>query len=529
MNFTPKTRARRHIAAALPAFALLATSATFAATFAATSAAAPVAHDQSGRVTGIAVGNLDEFLGIRYAAPPVGVLRWQPPQDVPAAIATHQATAFGPHCAQLASAYGIASTSEDCLYLNVYRPANHKPSAAPLPVMFWIHGGALVVGESDDYDPAPLIAARGVVVVTINYRLGYLGYLAESGLDAEGHTAANYGLMDQQFALDWVRRNISGFGGDPNNVTVFGESAGGLSTLSNLISPTAYGLFNKVIVESGSYSVQLPSLATAETAGNAVAAALGCATTDTTCLRNVPVTSILAQQTSPTLSLTTIVDGTTLPLSINTALSTGQFNRVPVMNGTNHDEYRQFLSPYAALTKAQYPEILAALFGASFGADVAAAYPAGKYSQPVLALGAVLTDSDFACPANLIDRWAAHYVPTYAYEFNDRYAPEDFLPPAGYPFGAYHASEIQFLFDIPKLPGTPPLTSAEQALSTLMTTYWTNFAATGTPSQAGVPAWQPYSGRTDNIQSFVPPSAAAETDFRAGHHCPFWTPVINPS
>ena len=222
--------------------------------------AVPVGHTQNGTVTGFTSGPLDEFFGIRYAAPPTFSLRWQPTQPVPADLATHQALTFGPHCAQLPSAYGVGSNSEDCLYLNIYRPTGvvHKGST-PLPVMVWIHGGALVVGESDDYDPTKLIATNNVIVVTLNYRLGYLGYLAESGLDTEGHTAANYGLMDQQFALDWVNRNIAGFGGDPNKITVFGESAGGLSTLSNLVSPTAHGLFEQAIVESGAYALQLPT------------------------------------------------------------------------------------------------------------------------------------------------------------------------------------------------------------------------------------------------------------------------------
>jgi para-nitrobenzyl esterase len=504
----------------LPAFAIAVAGAAHAA---------PVGHTQNGKVTGFVSGTLDEFLGIRYAAPPVGSLRWQPTQPVPADLATHQALAFGPHCAQLPSAYGIASNAEDCLYLNIYRPSKlHYNDATSLPVMVWIHGGALVVGESDDYDPAPLIAQNNVVVVTINYRLGYLGYLAVAGLDAEGHTAANYGLMDQQFALDWVNRNIAGFGGDPGNVTVFGESAGGLSTLSNVISPTAHGLFNKAIVESGAYSIQLPTLAQAETAGDALATALGCSDTDTACLRGVPVANILAQQSSPTLSLTTIVDGTTLPLSINAAFSSGHFNRVPMINGSNHDEYRQFVSAYASLTAQEYPGVLVGLFGADLGAAVAAKYPVGNYSQPVLALAAVLTDYEFACPANLIDKWASRYVPTYAYEFNDRHVPQDFIPPAGYPFGAPHASELQFLFDIPKLPGTRPLNANEIALSAIMSSYWTNFAVTESPAAPGVPSWLPFASKTNNMQSFVPPTAFEETNFASVHKCGFWAPVINP-
>ena len=225
-----------------------------------------VAYTQNGKVTGTVAEGMREFLGIRYAAPPIGPLRWQPPQPVPADMATKTATAFAPHCPQSASPYGITSSTEDCLFLNVYTPDHDKlPGSAGLPVMVWIHGGALVVGESEGYDPVKLVTNGDVIVVTINYRLGYLGFLAEAGLDAEGHVAANYGLLDQQFALDWVRRNVAGFGGDPSKVTVFGKSAGGLSVLSNLVSPTAHGLFNRAIVESGAYALKLPSLATAET------------------------------------------------------------------------------------------------------------------------------------------------------------------------------------------------------------------------------------------------------------------------
>jgi para-nitrobenzyl esterase len=487
-------------------------------------AAAPKAVTQNGAVEGIYANDMAEFLGIRYAAPPVGPLRWQPTQPVPASMATHVARAYGPHCAQLASPYGLASTSEDCLYLNVYAPKT-APANASLPVMVWIHGGALVVGESEDYNPEALVKAGNVIVVTINYRLGYLGYLAVSGLDQEGHVAANYGLQDQQFALAWVRNNIAGFGGNAANITVFGESAGGLSTLSNLSSPTAHGLFDKAIVESGAYALTLPTLPEAEAAGAVIASALGCAPTDTTCLRAASVQQILAQQTSPTLSLTTIVDGTTLPLDINGALESGAFNHVPLMNGSNHDEYRQFLSADAALPARDYPAAVESVYGPQFGQAVVAEYPVGTYPQPVLTLAAVITDQSFACPARRVDQLAAAYVPVYAYEFNDENAPEDFLPPSGYPFGASHASEIQFLFQIPKLPTAASLSKAEDTLSNDMVHYWTSFAASGVPSGSRAPSWSPFTKSSPTIQSLKPPTPRPELNFSAEHKCVFWTPV----
>ena len=508
---------------ALPLYAL----AAWACAAGSASAAPPVAVTQNGPVVGIYAQDMKEFLGIRYAAPPVGPLRWMPPQPVSSSLATTNARAFGTHCPQLASAYGLASNAEDCLFLNVFTPKTASASTAPLPVMVWIHGGALVVGESEDYNPVKLVNDGNTIVVTINYRLGYLGYLATAGLDAEGHVAANYGLQDQQFALDWVRRNIAGFGGDPSNVTVFGESAGGLSTLSNLASPTAHGLFNKAIVESGAYALNLPSLAAAEVSGATVAAALGCVATDTACLRGASLSSILAQESSPTLSITTIVDGTTLPQSIDAAFSSGNFNKVPMMNGSNHDEYRQFLAAEAGLTADQYPLVLDALFGPALGTAIAAKYPVANYAQPVLALAAVVTDETFACPARRVDRLASAYVPVYAYEFNDRNAPEDFLPPSGYPFGASHASEIQFLFDINKLPSAAPFTHQEAMLSADMVSYWTRFAHTSSPAGGGTPAWQNFTEARQTMQSLVPGTPRPELNFSALHDCVFWRPVVD--
>ena len=493
--------------------------------------AAPTAVTEYGTVRGNVAEGMDEFLGIRYAAPPVGALRWQPPQPLARALFSHAATRFGPHCAQIATPFGTASTAEDCLYLNVYTPAGPRPAdARPLPVMVWIHGGSLATGESDDYDPVKLVTAGHVIVVTINYRLGYLGFLAESGLDAEGHAAANYGLQDQQFALDWVRRNIAGFGGDAGRVTMAGESSGGLSVLSNLVSPGAYGLFNRAIAESGAYALTLPTLATAETAGNALAAQLGCAAADTACLRAQPASAFLGLLTVAT-SLTPVVDGTTVPLSLGTAFSTGRFNRVPLLVGSNHDEDRLFVTADAALTAAEYPAALDATYGATLGPVVTAEYPVGDYPQPVLAFAANLTDGIFSCPTRQLDRWTARYVPTYAYEFNDENAPEYSLPPTTYPYGAAHAIELQFLFEkpTPRLPGTPPLTAAEERLSETMVRYWTNFVSTSSPDRGSVPEWQPYAPGADVFQSLVPPRPAPEGDFASAHKCAFWSAVTDAS
>ncbi|MFL6714693.1 MAG: carboxylesterase family protein, partial [Sulfurifustis sp.] len=207
----------------------------------------PVVNTENGVVRGAATESVAKFLGIPYAAPPVGELRWQPPHPAAGWTGVRDVTQFAPHCPQAASPFGLASTTEDCLYLNVYTPAHiDRGQEHRKPVMVWIHGGALVVGQSDDYDPTKFVERGDVVVVTINYRLGALGFLAHPALSAESpdHVSGNYGFLDQQAALQWVRRNIDRFGGDPDNVTIFGESAGGLSTHTQLASPLAHGLFH---------------------------------------------------------------------------------------------------------------------------------------------------------------------------------------------------------------------------------------------------------------------------------------------
>ena len=291
----------------------------------------------------------------------------------------------------LALLSGKASTSEDCLYLNVYAPA--RRSAAKLPVMVWIHGGGLTFGESDGYDPTPLVG-DGVVVVTINYRLGALGFLAHPALSAEaGGSSGNYGLMDQQAALRWVQRNIGNFGGNPRNVTIFGESAGGLSVLAQMASRSAAGLFTRAIVQSGAYALTQPSQASANTTGTGYAAAVGCPDQTATCLRALPVAQLLAKQNFGVKGYLPNIDGRVLTQSISTALSTGQFNRVPLINGSTRDEWRLFVAlrdlAGAPVTAATYPSAISATLGvdAATTAAIVARYPLSAYPSPDLAFG----------------------------------------------------------------------------------------------------------------------------------------------
>jgi len=482
----------------------------------------PVVATADGAVRGQAVAAGEEFLGIPYAAPPVGALRWRPPRPAAPWHGTRAATAYAPHCPQPSGAFGRASTSEDCLYLNVFAPAGAR--GKHLPVMVWVHGGSLRTGESDDYNPAGLVR-DGVVVVTINYRLGALGFLADAALASRpGGPAGNYGLMDQQAALRWVQRNIGGFGGNPGEVTLFGESAGGLSTLAQLISPGARGLFQRAIVESGTYELTEQSLATAESAGDAFAAKVGCTSDTAACLRRLPVSTILADQNP--VGYTPDLDGSVLTQSIKTALASGQFNRMPVIIGTNHDEYRLFVAIIQFLgrpvTAANYQSMIASTLNVApaVASKIAAQYPLSRYPSPPVALGAVGTDAIFACHALTAEQSLARYVPTFAYEFNDENAPQLFLRPAGFPYGAAHASELPYLFSQTAVPHPAGFSAAQQQLAAAMKQDWTNLAKTGIPA-AG---WPRFAGTSQRMLSLVPPAPQVETDFAAQHHCAFWAP-----
>ena len=522
---------------------------------------------------GVFDGKLDttgavlEFLGIRYAQPVTGDLRWKAPQPVTRAHGPQDATKNGSHCPQTFSPYGNGDpgdgsngTAEDCLFLNVFTP-NHRhddngrdrdngrgdrDDDDAHAVMVWIHGGALVVGESNEYDATKLVE-KGVVVVTINYRLGALGFLAHSALSGESpdHISGNYGIEDQQEALRWVRKNIRAFGGDPDRVTIFGESAGGLSTFTNLVSPTAKGLFDGAIVESGAYQQTQPTLAQSQALGGNFATAVGCTQSTPAavlaCLRALPVSTILANQaaTFSGLGPAPTVDGKVLTQSIGPALASGQFNRVPVMNGTNHSEWNLFVGQDFDLTghpipntEAGYEAAIATLTGPAAAPIVAAQYPLASFPSADLAFGAVGTDLVFACPALTADKLTSPFVPTFAYEFNDPNAPQNFLPPVSFTYGASHASEIQYLFPQAnpsafglKLPQTP-LNASQQQLSDSMVIYWTRFAKHGDPNGSGNPNWPVFAGNTQTIISLVPATPTTETNFTIAHHCAFWSALL---
>jgi para-nitrobenzyl esterase len=405
--------------------------------------------------------------------------------------------------------------------------------------MVWIHGGGLVDGRSNDYDGSKLASQGDVIVVSFNYRLNAFGFLAQSALDKEGHLAGNYGLMDQQFALQWVQRNIDKFGGDPNNVTIFGESAGGGSVIANLASPKSEGLFHRGIIESGGYAITsiAPNLdlATAETTGQQFATAVGCADQSAKCLRSLSVEAIIANGSSYMNTANFLEDGKILPQTLYTALKTGQFNRVPVVNGSNRDEMAWFTAIVEAatghvLTAADYPGALASAgyFGSNV-AQVLAEYPLSAYASPSLALSAAETDLVMACSGRIVNQLLSHYVPTYGYEFADRTAPI-YFPAPSFPVGAAHTLEIQYLFPLYHgSQGTPePLNAFQQRLSDTMVDYWTTFAKHGDPNSYRTPTWPVYNPQYDRIESLNLPSPTQNGNFATEHHCDFWDALAEP-
>jgi para-nitrobenzyl esterase len=499
----------------------------------------PVVVTPVGAVRGLTIGAMDSFRGIPYAAPPLAALRWQPPAAAIPWQGTLNATAFGPHCPQNGGSDNSASTDENCLFLNVYAPAGGE-SGARKPVMVFFHGGGFSSGESDDYDPAKWVA-HDRVVVTLNYRLGWLGFLETTGLQGEPHDQVNYGILDQRAALKWVQANIAAFGGDPRNVTILGQSAGGASVITHLVSPGSRGLYQGGLIESGSYAfITVLSLDQALANGNAFATYEHCATTDTACLRALSVKKILAAPTP--IGVTSIaggltVDGTILPETPLNAAINGDFARVPIVQGTNHDEFRLFTAELfdldlGPLTAAEYPVFVQlTLTEVGMGADtkkVLAKYPLSKYASPDLAISAMATDAAFASTAMIADNLLAIHGPTYAYEFADENCPDNFLPPVSFPPDTAHEFELPYLgdsFTRTFLPFTP----GQRKLSASMIDYWTRFSGTGTPNWWNTPLWLPFVPIIDDVNEFVTPNPNMGTGFTDNHKVLFWAELAGMS
>jgi len=501
---------------------------------AAAGAGAQVRPTESGPVKGFIDAGVAQFRGIPYAAPPVDKLRFRPPFAPIAWKGTRSAAEYGPACEQMLTLYPV---SEDCLTLNIFAPAS-ATDISSLPVMIWIHGGGFVSGSSRDFDASALVTRGNVVVVTVNYRLGYFGFLAHPALSADSphHISGNYGLLDQQAAFAWVRRNIAAFGGNPKRLTIFGESAGGQSVIDQLISPTS-GPLSAAIAESGAYATNLPTLAAQEAAGETVAATAGCPHRTALCLRRLPANklNVLNPLTSLT-SVSPVVDGRIIPLGPAQAFAAGSFKHIPVINGSNHDEYRLFvgLSRWATnaapMTVKQYIANVKAQFG-PLAPSVLETYPVKDHGRPEYAYAAALTDVAFACNTHLLNAQMARYTSVYAYELNDPHAPTASGPVLpGFSYGSAHSSELSYLFPTYNVAafhpdGPPPLSVAQEKLRTLIQDSWIALARDGLPATASRTPWPAFGG-TPKILSLVPPAGSITHDFFSDHHCKFWKSIL---
>jgi para-nitrobenzyl esterase len=487
----------------------------------------------SGPIAGVVQAGLQQWLGIPYAAPPVGALRWQPPQPVKAWTTSMKANTLSSSCAQNADlgVFARAGGSEDCLYLNVYRNAAAGQSGQRLPVFVWIHGGALQVGQGSDYDPSKLASRGNAVVVTLNYRVGVLGFLSHPALDNAGHPFANYGLMDQQAALRWVQENIAAFGGDPSNVTIAGESSGGNSVMAHIASPGSARLFHHVVAMSGggvmarhpAFGAPRP-LEVAQELGREFAKAVGCETGGAACMRALPTKAILDAQT-PYLLNEFIIDGRVLPIHPSDAYRTGRINRVTLVNGSTRDEGHFFLAlPELATGKAMkdedYPAALERQYGPALAAKVMREYPLQNYENPSEAFAATLTDSMFACTGRAMSRTLADKIPVYAYEFSDRTAPS-YVEPTTFPLLAAHTYELAYVFPGFRGGGNARvvLNPLQEKLSDEMVDYFAQPAKLSTREAQ----WPRFDPKRDNFMTFSLPSARVVSGrFSDAHLCDFW-------
>ncbi|MFI6560754.1 carboxylesterase/lipase family protein [Streptomyces sp. NPDC050534] len=476
-------------------------------------------HD--GLVRGTTHDGYRTFEGIPYAAPPVGRLRWALPHRAAAWSGVRDATRPASACPQPAGEVPGGSTDEDCLHLNVTTPDGSRP-AHPRPVIVWLHGGGFTTGAGSSYD-AHRMATRGdVVVVTVNYRLGALGFLAHSGLPGSG----TFGLADQQAALRWVRAEVGAFGGDAHNVTLAGESAGGYSVCAQLASPAAAGLFDRAIIESGPctgradrpFAPSSVPLATARATGADLTAKAGCGSAHDvmSCLRRTPVSSLLkAQETDQQPAYETPL----LPSDPAAAITSGRFRHVPVLLGNNHDEGNGWAAGIIRagnpVTPATWPDVAATFFSSPGQAKaIVREYPVhGTDGGPVF--GAVIGDADFACPTARTDSLLATQVPVWRYEFADEHAPPLTPGTPPFPLGAPHASELPYLFDLGGR--ARDMTAAQHRLADTMIDYWTGFARTADPNGPSSPPW---SQRT--VQSLAPDHIVPTGTAQARHHCAFW-------
>ncbi|MGE2730080.1 carboxylesterase/lipase family protein [Mycolicibacterium vaccae] len=483
-----------------------------------------VVQTATGAVRGVDPPGYRVFRGVPYAAPPVGPLRFAAPQPPPAWDDVRDAEQDGPRCIQAAGGdveFGRQS-DEDCLTLNVWAPA--KPDK-PVAVMVWFHGGSFVNGGGAMFDAHWLVERGDIAVVTVNYRLGALGFLAHPALGPPGQVG-NYGLADQQAALRWVRDNIAAFGGDPARVTIAGESAGAMSVCDHLVAPGSQGLFHGAIIMSGPCTAQA-ALPDAQRISLDYAAAAGCpeVATASGCLRGLRVDQLREPVWYTRLGgarLSGPVTGSAaLPVDPVAGAADGAAARVPVLIGTTRDEFTLFaalryLSDGERFGPERYRPLLAEAFGARTDA-VAERYPVDRYGDVALAYSAAVTDALFSCSTADLAEDLARRAPVYAYEFDDRAAPApEPLTTLPFPVGASHSLDVRYLFDVG---GAPDLSPAQQALSHQMIDFWTAFVRTGGPGKAW-PALRP--GAETGWMELRPDGNRVDSGFVRDHQCEFW-------
>ncbi|MFH8976071.1 carboxylesterase/lipase family protein [Streptomyces sp. NPDC017890] len=495
-----------------------------------------VVRTDKGSLRGTAAGAVSTFQGIPYAAPPTGERRWAPPAPARRWHGVRDATEPGAACPQTGAVppAGPASSTEDCLFLDVTVP--RAASDRPRAVMVYLHGGDHTDGSGAMHGARRLAAQGDVIVVTVNYRLGALGYLAHPDLERRAESG-NYGFLDQQAALRWVERNAAAFGGDPHHVTLFGESAGATSTCAHLVAPSSAGLFDRVVLQSGAClrPDAARERADALSDGEDAAEAIGERATGsggTADWRTADPRHMVYVFGRGPFAYGPVYGGKLLPRSPQEAFATGRYNKVPVLQGINREEDRAMVygaelakrhatqDPQATLDEADYRARLEEDFGPEKAAAVAARYPVSAYGgSAALALSAVLTDAGQARHTVDTGRALARGgARTYTYEFADRETPwyadaETYAKPS-FPMGAAHTFELPYLFELTEF---EPLTEPQRALSDAMIRIWSDFARSGeAPWKATTPA-------ALNAQSLASgPGGIRPVDFAKDHQYDFW-------
>ena len=475
---------------------------------------APTVTTAQGKAVGkfIRNGTQKAFLGLPYAAPPVGDMRWKAPRQALSWTGVRDATKFGARCEQWHVwddyIFQDAGPSEDCLFVNVYTPAQAK-ATSKLPVMVWIHGGGFIAGAGSEprYSDSPLVD-RGVVLVTLNYRLGVFGFLATDDLAKEnGGHAGNYGLMDMVAALNWVKANIGAFGGDASNVTLFGESAGSFAVSALTSAPSAQGLFHKVIGESGAlFNGAIPVGSLEERGKRDQAWADGTGAKTLAALRALSGDKILdAAKNGKGIGFSPVLDGQFLPQSAPDVYTAGHEAHVPAIIGWNHDERTGTLSK--DMTAEKWKAYAAEHYGARAN-DFLKAFP-GDTDEQAIQSADDMTTAQFIGLATW--RWAeadvaTGKVPVYRYSFDKLSPPERLHPIAK----AFHSAELEYVFGTLDVRQGATWKPEDRTLSQEMMDYWTNFAKTGNPNGAGLPTWPRYDA--DGVILHLDKSISAEPD-----------------